>query len=123
MHSNQSNRYTQRDVFRVLFRFKWRAVTVFLTFIALVVLSLIVLPRSYISESRLFVKTGRESVTLDPTATNGQNVTVNESREGEVRSLEDVLRSRVLLEQVVDDLGEETVLGSATDGVLSSLNN
>ncbi|MDP6556092.1 MAG: GumC family protein [Pirellulaceae bacterium] len=120
MVSNRSTRYTQRDAYRILFRFKWRAMAVFVAIIAIVVFSLIMIPRAYISEARLFVKTGRESVTLDPTATTGQNVMVNDSREGEVRSLEDVLRSRVLLENVVDDLGEKMVLGSTTDGPLSA---
>ena len=67
-------------------------------------------PKSYSSESKLFVRLGRESVTLDPTATTGQVVAVQESRENEINSVFELLNSRGLLESVVADLGTDEIL-------------
>src|SRR4029079_13583413 len=67
-------------------------------------------------EARLFVRLGKESVSLDPTATLGQTVAVNESRESEINSELEMLRSRVLLEDVVEHLGPDKVLSGSTDG-------
>jgi uncharacterized protein involved in exopolysaccharide biosynthesis len=71
-------------------------------------------PRSYESESRLFVRVGRESVALDPTATVGQTIGMQDSRETEINSLMEVLKSRSLHETVVDELGVATILGDVT---------
>ena len=110
MQAADQSRFSTRDAYRVLFRHKWRAVTVFMGTIVLLVAALIVCPRTYESESRLILRVGRESVTLDPTATTLQTTNVFDSRESEFRSFLDVLRSRVVLEQVVDDVGPEAIL-------------
>jgi uncharacterized protein involved in exopolysaccharide biosynthesis len=68
------------------------------------------LPRTYQSEAKLFVKVGRETLTLDPTATTGQTVSIYESRENEINSILEVLRSREVLEGVVDLLGVDALL-------------
>jgi polysaccharide biosynthesis protein PslE len=68
-------------------------------------------PRSYISEAKLFVRVGRETVTLDPTATTGQTIAVYEARETELNSLLDVMSSRAVREMVVDRMGTGVVLG------------
>lgn len=77
---------------------------------AVVLLGIMVCPRTYQSESKLFVRLGRESVTLDPTATTGQMVSVHESRENELNSVLDTLQSRVIFSTVVDRLGPDVVL-------------
>src|SRR3990172_839456 len=59
---------TPRDIARILFR-HWRKTALF--FCAVVGLTLLVValyPRSYYSEAKLFIRVGRESVGLDPTA-------------------------------------------------------
>lgn len=99
-----------RDVFRVLFRHKGKMVVFFGTTMALVVVGLIFLPRSYTSDARLFVRLGKESVGLDPTAAMNQTVNLAESRESEINSEMEILRSRVLLEDVVEHLGSAYVL-------------
>ena len=81
--------------------------------IALTVLAIFFLPREYSSEAAIFVKLGRESVSLDPTATTGSRISVLESRENEVNSVRDMLHSRILLETVVDKLGPKVILGDA----------
>ncbi len=101
MHGPDQSRFSPRDAYQILFRHKWRAVTVFIGTMVLLFAALIVCPRTYESEARLILRVGRESVTLDPTATTGQTTNVFDSRESEFHSFLDVLRSRVILQQVV----------------------
>lgn len=88
-----------------------RALLTLLFTLALAALAIIFLPREYRSEAIIFVRLGRESVSLDPTATTGSTISVLESRENEVNSIRDMLQSRTLLESVVDSLGPKVVLG------------
>lgn len=67
-------------------------------------------PRKFASNAKLFVQIGRESVTLDPTATTGQLVGVADSRESEVLAVEELLGSRLLAENTVDHFGPEKIL-------------
>ncbi len=70
------------------------------------------MPRAYESEARLFVRVGRETVALDPSATVGQTIGMQDSRETEINSLMEILKSRSLHEAVVDELGVAQVLGA-----------
>src|SRR6185369_7902508 len=64
------------------------------------------------SQSKLLLRLGRENVVLDPTATFGQTaVSVPQSRENEINSALEVLKSRPLIEQVVDSVGPGAILG------------
>src|SRR5262249_5440215 len=69
-------------------------------------------PRAYRSQAKLFVRLGRENATLDPTATFGQApvVAVPPSREHEINTAAEILKSRVLLEKVVDAIGPQAIL-------------
>jgi uncharacterized protein involved in exopolysaccharide biosynthesis len=86
----------------------------FVATLTLVVVGLIFYPRSYVSDARLFVRLGKESVSLDPTATLSQNVDVEGSRENEINSELEMLRSRLLLQDVVDRLGADDILNTAS---------
>jgi polysaccharide biosynthesis protein PslE len=68
--------------------------------------------RVYTSEAKLFVRLGRESVSLDPTATTGQVVMVSETRENEINSILELLKSREILTSVVAAVGPRVVLGT-----------
>jgi uncharacterized protein involved in exopolysaccharide biosynthesis len=94
----------------VFYRHKGKMAIAFCAILALFVGGLIVFPRSYTSEARLFVRLGKESVSLDPTATMHETISVNESRESEINSELEILRSRALLEDVVAQLGADEVL-------------
>jgi uncharacterized protein involved in exopolysaccharide biosynthesis len=104
-----------RSTFGVLHRHRGKAVVFFLATLAIVAVWLAFAPRKYQSDAQLFVRVGRESVTLDPTATTGQTISVYESREVEINSVLDLLSSRRILERVVDDLGARTILGGSPD--------
>lgn len=82
--------------------------------VAAVLVGIMVCPRTYRSEAKLFVRLGRESVTLDPTATTGQTISVHESRENEINSVLDTLQSRVIYATVVDRIGPEAILKGGT---------
>ncbi|GAB4140276.1 MAG: hypothetical protein Tsb009_09540 [Planctomycetaceae bacterium] len=100
---------------RVVLRHRKKAGLFFIVTVVLVVVGVLVCPKTYQSEAKLFVRMGRESVTLDPTATTGQVVAVHESRENEINSVMEVIQSRVILERVVDALGPDRILyGKAT---------
>jgi uncharacterized protein involved in exopolysaccharide biosynthesis len=71
---------------------------------------LVLMPRDYYSEARLFVRFGRENLVLDPTASNGQLISIYESRESEINSLLEVLKSRAMLDLLVESLGPDYVL-------------
>src|SRR5436309_2421482 len=70
-------------------------------------------PRAYASQAKLLLRLGRENVTLDPTATLGQApvVAVPPSLEHNINSVIEIIRSRALLEKVVDAFGPAVILG------------
>jgi polysaccharide biosynthesis protein PslE len=98
------------DLCRTLYRHKGKMVLVFSATLALLVSVLLFFPRTYTSEARLFIRLGKESVALDPTATLNEVISVNESRESEINSELEILRSRALLEDVVEQIGADTIL-------------
>lgn len=92
-------------------RKRWHVAALF----AIVVMGLtfvgsLMMPRSYFSEAKVFVRFGRENLTLDPTASNGQLISIYESRESEINSLLEILRSRLVLDKVVEMLGPQYIL-------------
>ena len=70
-------------------------------------------PVLYTSEAKLFVRLGRETVVLDPTATTGQTVHVQETRENELNSIQEILTSRFVAERLVDVFGTRAILGNS----------
>ncbi len=99
-----------RDAMKVLFRYKWRAFLGFAFVLAIAVMGILFAPRTYMSEARLVVRLGRESVTLDPTAVTGTTLPVSDSRESELQTALDMLSNRRLYERVVESLGAQTIL-------------
>ena len=81
---------------------------------ALIVGGLVLLycPRWYRSEARLFLRVGRETVALDPTASTGQTIAMQQNdRKDEIKSAVELIKSRGVVSQVVDELGADVVLG------------
>jgi uncharacterized protein involved in exopolysaccharide biosynthesis len=104
-----------RDAVRIVFRHKRKAVTSALAILAATALITLISPRAYRSQAKLFVRLGRENATLDPTATVGQGpvVAVPQSRETELITAVEILKSRVLVEKVVDAIGPPAILGES----------
>jgi uncharacterized protein involved in exopolysaccharide biosynthesis/Mrp family chromosome partitioning ATPase len=113
-------RVTPRDVVRILFRHKRKIALVSAGTLALTLLAIIVWPRSYASEARLFIRIGRESVALDPTATTGQTIMLQKTQEDEVNSALEIISSSEVLDQVVAKVGADRILGEAPQSGLAA---
>jgi uncharacterized protein involved in exopolysaccharide biosynthesis/Mrp family chromosome partitioning ATPase len=113
---------TIRDLVYVLFRHKWKMMFFFTSAVCLVVLVTVTSSPIYRSEAKLLLKVGRESVTLDPTASTGPVMHVAQSRLSEINSEIEILRGRDLVEQVVDSIGcDQLMMKSEATGGNSAL--
>ncbi len=102
--------FTIRDFFYVLFRHKWKAIAFFLIVLIATIAGAFLAAEIYRSDAKLMVRIGRESVTLDPTASTGQVIAVGPSRESEINSEIEILKSRELAQKVVDAIGPHAIL-------------
>ncbi len=98
-HSRSS---TSWDYYRVLYRYKVRAVAVMIFAVALGFTWLAYAPRIYESEAKLFVRVGWENAGLDPTVNKGDAVGVDITRETEITNMLEHLRCRPMLEKTMD---------------------
>ncbi len=89
---------------------KFLAVITFLFVFALAVAAWLWLPKQYGSEGRLYVQLGRGNVGLDPLPEDSNRVSIQDTRETEIRSVVELLKSRGLTERVVDQIGAERIL-------------
>ncbi|QDT06673.1 Putative tyrosine-protein kinase in cps region [Rubripirellula lacrimiformis] len=91
----------------------------FASVMGLTVLVILFAPRAYRSESKLMLRIGRESVSLDPTAgAVGETISLHHTRANEIQSAIGVMHSREVLEHVIDKVGVDTVLsGESGDEV------
>jgi polysaccharide biosynthesis protein PslE len=96
------------DIIGSVFRFKWRVMCVSVLMLLLSISAVLLVPKKYESEAKLFVRLGR-SAAIDP-ATIGPTISIQESRESEMNSIVDMLYSRGLAERVVDTVGVEKLL-------------
>ena len=98
------------DIFAAVIEYRWRAGFTFLMLLVVSAVAVVLFPKKYESEAKLFVRLGRGSVTMDTAATTGQTIAIQESRESEINSVVDMLESRQLAENVVSKIGAERIL-------------
>jgi polysaccharide biosynthesis protein PslE len=98
--------WTLIDYIAALWRFKWRALAVCLLAIGAGVAFIVYMPKKYESEAKLFVRVGRENATLDPTVIKGDQIAVasSQSRETEINSIVEHLKSRGILQKALDKI-------------------
>jgi len=94
-----------RNVCYVLFRHQRKIILFFLIVMVPVTLWTFITPEIYQSDAKLLIRLGRESVALDPTATTGPVISTAQSRENEIKSELEILKSQELVENVVDAVG------------------
>jgi uncharacterized protein involved in exopolysaccharide biosynthesis len=99
-----------RDVLYILFRHKRKAIPFFLAVVITVTLGTLIAPRIYQSEAKIMLRLGRENVALDPTVPAGPILSIGQTREAELKSEIEILKSRDLIEKVVDAIGPATFL-------------
>ena len=110
MTAIQTSATSPRDIARALFRHR-RKMLIFFAATTLTALAAIALyPRSYGSQSKLFIRIGRESVGLDPTATTGETVLLQKTQVDEINSALDLLTGRAVFSQVVERVGADRIL-------------
>lgn len=107
--------FTPRDIARILFR-HWRKMAVFAgAVMGLTLLAIALYPRSYRSESKLFIRVGRESVALDPTATTGETIMLQKTQADEVNSAMNLLMNREVLRRAVEHVGAERICKNSSN--------
>jgi polysaccharide biosynthesis protein PslE len=112
MSDRYLNAFDVHAVREMLTRHKKVLVRMPLIALALGALVFLFAPRTYRSESRIFLRLGRESVGLDPIAATGQTLALQQAdRKDEVKSAIEILKSRGIVGQAVDKLGADVVLG------------
>ncbi|MCA9156788.1 MAG: hypothetical protein KDA72_00595 [Planctomycetales bacterium] len=111
-HYIPSLNYSRRDFYRQISRHYKKSIAVFLLVVSAAMLFSFLAPSVYQSQSILYVRLGRENVRLDPTATFGQTavMTIPNSRESEINTAVEILKSRALAEKVVEALGPALIL-------------
>jgi polysaccharide biosynthesis transport protein len=110
MTTKYQARVTPREVARILFRHRRKMAMFFAAAVSSTLAIIAFYPRSYSSESKLFIRVGRESVGLDPTATTGQTIMLQKSQFDEVNSALDILNSHEVQRRVVEQIGADRIL-------------
>ena len=105
---------TITDMVGSMTRHRVRAIVVFLAVMVLVAAAYLIWPRKYGSEGRLFVQLGRTGTGMDPTP-GGQSISIQDSRETEVLSVAELVKSRAVIARVVERVGHEEILKSKFD--------
>lgn len=101
------------DAVRACVRWWPLSLAILVTTVVLSLLMAAQIKPKYESEASLFVRLGRESAGLDPTATTTEITPIYETREQELNSALEVMQSRKLLEAVLSVVGEQAVLNPA----------
>ena len=107
-----------RDFYYILFRHKWKVILFFLAVVATVTVGTLLSTEIFKAEAKLMVRIGRENVSLDPTATTGQVISIGQSRDSEINSELEILKSRELAGKVVDALGPKSFLEEPDENIL-----
>jgi uncharacterized protein involved in exopolysaccharide biosynthesis len=93
-----------RDYLLPIFRYKGRVLAVLAGSILAAVAWLHFALPEFLSEAKLFVRVGRENAALDPTATTGETINLSGTRETEINSIIEHVRSRAILDKVIAKL-------------------
>ncbi len=103
---------TPDDIVRSLFRHVGKAVAVFMLVMICTVGWIYFAPAEYESVSKVYVRVGHETSTLDPSATTGQTVNIEQTLESEINSMMQILESEETARIVVAEIGADTILAN-----------
>ena len=101
-----------RDVCLAVSRHRKKAAAFFLLVMAITILVTVLVPKTYVSESKLLVRLGREDLVPDSAATlrNSPVEALLSWRESEINSVAEILERLAILEHVVGEDGASTIL-------------
>jgi uncharacterized protein involved in exopolysaccharide biosynthesis len=108
--AQQAQELTVRDILNVLFRHKKKIIAFFICTVVLVSVATLLMKKTYESTAQVLIRLGRENTTLDPTVTIGTALNISESRENEINSEMEVIKSREIAEKVVKAIGIDRIL-------------
>lgn len=112
------NSFSLRNVLRILFRHKWKAMIFFISTVVIMTVYMLLKPDIYESQAQLLVKAGRENISWDASAL-GSNVDMNRKSDLNVELV--ILASGFIAAQVVDKIGPETLLVRSYDAPSETL--
>lgn len=99
------------DLLSAVWRHRYKVLLTFGTIVLATTVLTAISQKQYVSEAKLQVQIGRDSVALDPTATIGPFVGIADSRETEIQAIEELILSQPVLERVLDQVGLDNILG------------
>lgn len=102
------------DPVGLVMRHKWKSLLVAAVIGVLTLVATATSEPKFESTAQLYVRLGRESVALDPTATTGQYVSLGDTRESEMNSFFEILKSDEVLKKVVEEVTPRKILGNGT---------
>ena len=108
------NQLTVLQLLGVLNRHRFKAFIVWFLVMLVFLAAFLVWPRKYSSEGKVYVQLGRIATEISPT-TGSQSISVQDTRESEVLSVVEIIRSRGVTEAVVDEVGAKRILASPLD--------
>ena len=111
-----------RDFLTVIFKHRGKIITFFLVTVTVVTVGSFMMKPTFEATSQVLVKLGRENIYVPtaPTAA-GASPIFSFSREEQINSEIEILKSRYLLEKVIDTIGAETIYPDLALGREASL--
>lgn len=117
-----NNQLTVAQILGALQRHRMKALLAWAAVMAIVVVLYLVWPRQYNSEGRLYVKMDRNNTSVVPSSS-GAPVAIQDTRETEIRSVIEIIRSRAVVDAVVDEVGASEILENGIFDYLPSLSS
>ena len=115
-----NNQLTVAQILGAIQRHRFKALLAWALVMACVVVLYVIWPRQYSSEGRLYVKMDRNNQSVVPSTSGGQ-VAIQDTRETEIRSVIEIIRSHAVLDVVADEVGPEKILESGWTNMMPSL--
>lgn len=107
MEEVTNNAFSLRDVYYVLFRHKISIIILFFVMLLTIIVGIYIWPEKYEAKAIIFVKMGRENITLSavPPSTQQQVMAFSGVRKEDINSEIEILRNRFIIEKTVNELG------------------
>ncbi|MCE9553934.1 MAG: GumC family protein [Planctomycetes bacterium] len=110
MNDMTESKFEPKDLFRIFTQHRKKMILFACVAMGVALAWVMFGPRTYESVAKLYVRLGREQVSLDPTATIGPTMNLYQTHENEINSTLQILDNRHIAELVVDAIGAENIL-------------
>lgn len=90
------------------------ALLLMLLIVAVSTVILLMVRDLYRSDGKFYLKAGRATLSVDPTATTSQTTNLLDTRQAEIQSIKEMLTARTLLQKVVTELGTDRIMDQRT---------